>query len=580
VVRKLLAAALIVAAAAGFALSADEKPAPVPDLTYEVFLADTGTFLSAFGEYSQTPAPYAEAGGFYVPAVTAIRGLGGEVIGKTVSFMGTETDLSEFTGAEGEVFISAADLCSRFGLSMRRYGGLLQIGQECCDIPASERSAIEAQTGYTGYTDRAGEDTQELTEVTHIDPYRKSTVDNVISWIDSLEEAYPELVTSFTAGLSVEGREIKGFTMGRGERVIYMEAAIHPSEYVTSNVLMYIADRYLAGYRSGGHLDGYISFRELLDNFTFYIVPQLNPDGVNIVHNGFYASTLPVWKYDAQGANYPYQYKANANGVDLNRNFPYRWDPKLENNITWPCRRYYCGPYAASEPETQAVINVMNSIPAEAFLDFHKFGETISWHDSETDEAYVERYSALGNRLAADSGFDDVGEEYIEFGGYATNYNLHVNEVFACTVEICRFWNYNENRLDDVVRNIWRIGLVVGEELLKLDDVKEGLRIEADGRTVPGVTDGSRSDSFISAAQFTDAVAMMGGTAEVLEDGTAVLTLNGVTVARSCTDEVLDDGDVYVCAGGDTWFNATHMMAQAGGSAVLEGKTARFSSHW
>ena len=348
---------------------------------------------------------------------------------------------------------------------------------------------------------------------------------------------------------------------------------------MTSNVIAYIADRYLAGYREDTCEEGYISYRELLDSFTFYIVPQVNPDGVNIAQHGFRASTLPVWKYDAQGADYPYQYKANANGVDLNRNFPYHWDPKLENGIMWPARRYYCGPEAASEPETRMIIDIMRNIPAEAFIDIHKFGETLNWIDSDATEEYRSRYSALAKRMAKDSGFEDLGCERVKFGGYAMNYNLHVNDVFSCVVEVCRLYPYNEGQLDKIIKRIWRLGLVLGEELLKLDDRKEGLRIELDGRTLVAISDASRRDDAISLTQLETIIEAVGGDVHYDDQGDVSVSFNGKNAVRSCSDTLKAGEDVYAVAADGRCVNATHLLADLGVSIILEGKTVKVTGH-
>jgi murein peptide amidase A len=57
--------------------------------------------------------------------------------------------------------------------------------------------------------------------------------------------------------------------------------------------------------------------------------------------------------------------RQNARGVDLNRNFPWRWRPG-------PRGTYYPGPRAASEPETQALMRLVRSVRPQLAIYYHQ----------------------------------------------------------------------------------------------------------------------------------------------------------------------------------------------------------------
>jgi protein MpaA len=83
--------------------------------------------------------------------------------------------------------------------------------------------------------------------------------------------------------------------------------------------------------------------RAVPDGVELWIVESMNPDGV---------------------AN---QDRHNANDVDLNRNFPYNWGP-----IGEPGDGQYAGPGPASEPETQAMVNLMQQLQPDITLWYHQ----------------------------------------------------------------------------------------------------------------------------------------------------------------------------------------------------------------
>jgi protein MpaA len=57
--------------------------------------------------------------------------------------------------------------------------------------------------------------------------------------------------------------------------------------------------------------------------------------------------------------------RQNAHGVDLNRNFPYRWRPG-------PRGTYYPGRAAASEPETRALMRLVRRVRPQLAISYHQ----------------------------------------------------------------------------------------------------------------------------------------------------------------------------------------------------------------
>jgi len=98
-----------------------------------------------------------------------------------------------------------------------------------------------------------------------------------------------------------------------------------------------------------------------------WIVPNLNPDG-------FAAGT-----------------RGNARGVDLNRNFPWRWQPLGG--------LYYSGPHPLSEPESRLAAALVGSLDPAVSIWFHQHLDVVD--DSQGSLAIEHRFArASGLQLA------------------------------------------------------------------------------------------------------------------------------------------------------------------------------------
>lgn len=202
--------------------------------------------------------------------------------------------------------------------------------------------------------------------------------------IDGLKARYPFLEVGI-AGTSVLGKNLYYLKLGNGPKEVFYNAAHHSLEWITSPLLMKFAENFLRAYSRNQLLRGY-STANLWQSTSIYIMPMVNPDGVDLVLEGLrpdnpYFNNLLQW--NRTGLPFSQVWNANIRGVDLNRNYPASWEEGIEQaislGITGPGPTRYGGPSPLSEPETQTVSNFTRMHDFRLVLAYHTQGRVIYW---------------------------------------------------------------------------------------------------------------------------------------------------------------------------------------------------------
>lgn len=224
--------------------------------------------------------------------------------------------------------------------------------------------------------------------------------------LKSLAVRFP-FVSLFSIGKSVLGKDLCCIKIGDGKKEIFYNGAHHADEWITSVILARFAEDFSAAAAYGTFLAGQ-NVRNVLLSSTLYILPCVNPDGVDLVTEAYPKGS--AIRRDAKtmsdGENFPENWKANIVGVDLNLNYPAGWsdarDFKFSLGYTDPGPRGYVGPYPLSEPETKAMA---------AFTDRHPFELIIALH-AQGKEIFPE-YKGKSYKNAA-----EIAAKFAELSGY------------------------------------------------------------------------------------------------------------------------------------------------------------------
>jgi protein MpaA len=185
-------------------------------------------------------------------------------------------------------------------------------------------------------------------------------------------------------GTSVRGRPIVAIHRARegATRTVLVIGSIHGDEQAGLRVVRRLRDR-----------------EHLPADLDLWLVPTVNPDGTAADR------------------------RTNAHGVDLNRNFPYKWHPS-PRGLTWS------GPHDLSEPESQALKALHRRLDPWLTLTFHQPLFGVGANDTSMG---LVREIAAGMRLPVDE-FHCTGVCYGTFTGWVN----HRTDGHGVTVEFGR----------------------------------------------------------------------------------------------------------------------------------------------
>jgi g-D-glutamyl-meso-diaminopimelate peptidase len=219
-------------------------------------------------------------------------------------------------------------------------------------------------------------------------------------------------------------RRVRTLVIGQGARKVLYTAAHHANEWITATVLLRFGEELAAAIDTDGQVFGR-SAREISDAATIYMVPMVNPDGVDLVVGAIAPGSGQYLLAQGLARGYPSipfpdGWKANLLGVDLNLQYPAGWlqarEIKFSQGFTQPGPRDYVGRAPLSQVESRALAGYTEAVDPALVLAYHSQGKEIYWQFKDIE---VPGARALGEEFATVSGYTLAEVAYnSSFAGY------------------------------------------------------------------------------------------------------------------------------------------------------------------
>ncbi len=256
---------------------------------------------------------------------------------------------------------------------------------------------------------------------------------------DGLLTRYP-FIKSNSAGKSVMGNELDVMIIGNGPTEVFFNASHHANEWITTPVVFKFAEDYAKAYTNSDEIYN-IPATDLYTSKTLYLLPLVNPDGVDLVNGGItdtqYLDATRKIADDYPQIPYPSGWKANILGTDLNLNYPAGWmnarDIKFALGFTSPAPRDFVGFAPLSAPESRAVYDYTLDHNFALTLSYHTQGNIIYWKYLDYNP---ENALEIGRELERVSGYPlETTPESSGYAGYKDWFISYYNRP-GYTIEI------------------------------------------------------------------------------------------------------------------------------------------------
>jgi carboxypeptidase T len=221
--------------------------------------------------------------------------------------------------------------------------------------------------------------------------------------LHQIELAHSDVAKVYKIGQSIEGRDILALKISDNPaveepsepEVLYM-GCHHAREWISVEMPLHLANYLVNNYGTDPNVTRLVNERQT------WIVPIVNPDGLE------YSQTVySMWRKNKRDNNNNGAFDPSYDGVDINRNYGYKWGYDDIGSSPNPADEVYRGEYAFSEPETQAIRSLALQHHFVFSISYHSYGELIiyPWGYKNADTADDKLFTDIAARMSGYNGY-------------------------------------------------------------------------------------------------------------------------------------------------------------------------------
>jgi hypothetical protein len=180
------------------------------------------------------------------------------------------------------------------------------------------------------------------------------------------------------------------------EPAVLYTGVTHAREPLGNEIIIHLAKYICTGYATSPDVQRWV------DSLEIWFIPVVNPDGFMYMFES--ARNYPYWRKNQRDNNENGSFDYSYDGVDLNRNFDWRW---TVGGDTVPSSWVYRGPSPGSEDETRAWCRLAREQQPVVGISYHSYGEIViyPWSYGGRNSPDDDVYSAIAGRLGQLTGY-------------------------------------------------------------------------------------------------------------------------------------------------------------------------------